>query len=512
MKRRLLLSLALFSTVTVYAQNYIPDSSFYFSGVRNYNVYSNIDRSFGVAVQPDGKFVAVGLSKNPGTTYFELCFSRFNPDGSLDNSFGSGGVRKVSMGAQQSIGGQAPKVRRDSEGRFVACNAGNSGGGLDMMICRLDSTGNIDNSFSGNGVLFVDMAGSGNFPDLGSAIDFDAAGNIWIAGVTRNGGTPLDNQFAVVKVKPNGTLDPTFDIDGKKLFNLTSGSEFGLGIAVQSDSKIVVGGTAGGGMYLFRIDSTGVLDLSFNATGTRLTSIGSSSAMLDMELDSLERIVIYGSSGSTALGMARVQPNGNLDSTFAVNGVKTLSIGSLNSEPGEIEIVPGNKILLCGTVNTTTGADDFFVARLKENGSLDSTFNGVGYTSNPVAAGLSNDQAAAMGVFSDGKIIVSGTTVFSSAVNEDMAFLKLKPVAAITGISSVNNETLELLYPNPAHNFITVNCRRELMVTISNMLGQVLINTALHSGINTIDVSSLPDGTYILNDAASGSALRFIKH
>jgi len=511
MKNRILLFLALFSTVTVFAQNYVPDSLFYFSGVRNYNVYSNIDRSFGVAVQPDGKFVAVGLSKNPGTTYFELCFSRFNIDGSLDNSFASGGVRKVSMGSQQSIGGQAPKLKRDNEGRFVACNAGNSGnGGLDMMICRLDSTGNLDNTFNGTGVLFVDMAGSA-YPDLGSAIDFDATGNIWIAGVTRNGGSPFDNQFAVVKVKPDGTLDPTFDNDGKKLFNLTSGSEFGLGIAVQSDSKIVVGGTAGGGMYLFRIDSAGVLDLTFNTTGTRLISIGSFSAMLDLELDSLERIVVYGSSGSGVLGMARVQPNGNLDSTFAINGVKTLSIGSQNSEPGEIEIVAGNKVLLSGTVTTTTGADDFFVARLKENGGLDSTFNGVGYTSHRIAAGSSNDQAAAMGVFSDGKIIVSGTTVFSSAINEDMAFLKLKPIAAITGMSSVNNETLEFLYPNPAHNFITLNCRHELIVTISNMLGQVLINTALHSGINTIDVSSLTDGTYILNDASSGSAIRFVK-
>ena len=511
MKKLLLMPLFLLLTGNLIAQNYVPDSSFNFTGVRNYNVFSNIDRSFGVAVQPDGKFVAVGLSRNPGTSYFELCFSRFNTDGSLDNSFASGGVRKVSMGMQQSIGGQAPKVKIDSEGRFVACNAGNSGnGGLDMMICRLDSTGDLDNSFNSTGILFIDMTGTNAYPDLGSALDFDASGNIWVAGVTRNGGTPLDNQFAVVKVKPNGTLDSSFDLDGKKLYNLTPSPEFGLGIAVQSDSKIVVGGTAGS-MYLFRIDSTGVLDLTFNVTGTRLLSIGASSSMIDLELDSLERIVVYGNSGTTSLGLARVLPNGTYDSTFAVNGVKILSIGGQNSEPGEIEIVAGNKILLSGIVNTLTGGDDFFVARINENGGTDATFNGIGYVSYTVSSGIANDQAVGMGVFPDGKIIVSGTTVFSSAINEDMAFLKLKPVVVTTGVISAQINLVNSICPNPATNSITLNSKSAGLVTIYNLLGQEMLTCMLHAGLNTISIAVLPSGTYILRDSTSGNALRFIK-
>jgi uncharacterized delta-60 repeat protein len=264
-------------------------------------------------------------------------------------------------------------------------------------------------------------------------------------------------------------------------------------------------------MYLFRIDSTGVLDLTFNVTGTRLLSIGASSSMIDLELDSLERIVVYGNSGTTSLGLARVLPNGTYDSTFAVNGVKILSIGGQNSEPGEIEIVAGNKILLSGTVNTLTGGDDFFVARINENGGTDATFNGIGYVSYTVSSGIANDQAVGMGVFPDGKIIVSGTTVFSSAINEDMAFLKLKPVVVTTGVISAQINLVNSICPNPATNSITLNSKSAGLVTIYNLLGQEMLTCMLHAGLNTISIAVLPSGTYILRDSTSGNALRFIK-
>ena len=85
-----------------------------------------------------------------------------------------------------------------------------------MMICRLDTNGYLDTSFNSTGVVFIDMLGSNTQPDQANALDIDAAANIYAAGVTRTGASPLDNDFAVVKLNVNGQLDPSFDTDGKK--------------------------------------------------------------------------------------------------------------------------------------------------------------------------------------------------------------------------------------------------------------------------------------------------------
>ena len=286
-----------------------------------------------------------------------------------------------------------PKIKIDNQGRFVAVNSGTGPGGTDdIFMCRLDSAGNIDNTFNNTGSIFIDMTGADIWPDIVNAFDFDASGNIYAVGATRNGGTPLNNDFAVVKVMSNGQLDPSFDLDGKKLFDPTGSAEFGRGLRVQPDGKIVIGGTAGGKMFVFRIDSTGNYDTSFNLTGkVTLTAVGSSSDMFDLTLDDLNRIVVGGVT-STYAAIVRLNANGSYDTTFATTGRKQVLIGGTASTLSCLKIDSLNSIVFVGSNTVTAQGINFYVARLTQAGVMDNTFNLNGYYSLPIGSGGVDDE------------------------------------------------------------------------------------------------------------------------
>jgi uncharacterized delta-60 repeat protein len=513
MKKLILASiLALLSFPSV-AQPFAPDSTFGTNGRLLYTVFGNtVERNFGVLAQPDNKIVVAGLAKNQSTGFFELCISRYNPTGIIDNTFGVNGVRKVSLGNQGSIGGQTPKMKFDPEGRIVACNTGYTpGGSQDVFVCRLDTSGNLDNTFNGTGSLFIDMTGTSTWPDIANALDVDAAGNIWLCGATRNGGSPLDNNFAVVKVRSDGTLDPSFDQDGKKLYNPGGSSEFGRGIVVQQDGKVVVGGITGGNMYVFRIDTTGVIDPSFNNVGYRTIAIGSGCEMFDMIIDSQQRIIVGGQASSSAAALARILPNGTLDTSFNTTGTFNQSIGNSIGNCTDIALLAGDKILLGGSSNRVGTGDDFYAAIVTEAGKLDTSFNGTGFCINPVANGSVKDVCNGVAMLSDGRIILAGIAEFSSAVNEDMALLMLKPLPVTTGVQQIESAVFGNFYPNPTNSALNFVCRNAQSLVLINAEGRIINHITTVAGLNTISVAEYAKGIYFLKDVNSDAALKFIK-
>jgi len=514
MKKLFTIIVALTATACTYAQTLVPDSTFGTNGKKTFTFFNNIDRSFGSVAQEDNKLVIVGLSRNTANTNFELCFARFYPTGTIDSTFGVNGKTTVSLGPQQYIGGMTPKIKRDNQGRFVAVNAGTGPGGSDdIFMCRLDSSGNIDNSFNNTGSLFIDMTGANTWPDIVNAFDFDAAGNIYAVGATRNGGTPLNNDFAVVKVTTNGQLDPTFDTDGKKLFDPTGAAEFGRGLRVQPDGKIIIGGTAGGKMYLIRIDSTGNYDTSFNLTGKlQLTAVGSSSDMFDLTLDDSNRIVVGGVSSSNA-AIVRLNQDGSYDSTFAGIGRKLVLVGGTTSTLSDIEIDSNNAIVFTGS-NTATGAGlNFYIARLTAAGVMDNSFNTNGYYSLAIGAGSVDDECEGVCILPDGRYFLNGTVVYSSAVNEDVGMCLLKRVPPVsTGINTVEAKELDWsLQGNIVTNQLTVNCKKEITFALLTLDGKIISTSNTLVGTNTISISGLANGLYFLTDVNTGASKQFFK-
>jgi len=512
MKKVILSFSFIFLSSFIYAQNFALDSTFNLTGRKSFNFYNNIDRSYDCVVQQDNKIVLVGLSKNPNTNFFELCFTRVNTDGTIDNTFGSSGITKVSMGNQSSIGGMTPRIKMDSDSRFVAVNSGRSqsGGSQDIMVCRLDSTGIIDPTFNSSGSLFVDMTGANSQPDQANGFDIDAYGNIYIAGVV-GVSPPFDNRLAIIKVTNAGLLDPTFDTDGKLTLNPVSGNEFGRSVVVQPDGKILVGSTAGNNSYLARIDSTGAFDTSFNVTGAQTITIGSSTDLMEIALDSLNNIVVAATSGSTSIGVARLLPNGTFDPSFGTAGKTFFKLNNLDCIVNDMTIVSGDKILVSGSIGNTAQSTNVFITRLKNNGSLDSTFNSNGYYTNSYTSSTVQDDGNAIGLLNDGRIFSCGTIVNSSAVNEDIGMLMIKPQNTTTGISSIESNQQIKLFPNPANSNLTILSSKLLDVLVVDVVGKTILQTRLQVGQNQINIESLNSGLYFIKDLKSNFSLKFIK-
>lgn len=450
MKKYLLLLFTLLN-LQVYAQSLlsvVPDSSFSGDGILPFNFYNNIDRGFGVAIQPDQKILMVGLSQRPSTGYFELCFVRLNTDGTLDTTFSTDGYAYVDLGNQQSIGGQTPSVKLDAQGRIVAvCSGGLTGTfDLDIFVCRLLSDGSLDNTFGVAGIRTVDMTGASTQPDLGSAFDFDIHGNIYIVGACRVGFSPLDNDFALVKIDSSGTLSNDFDQDGKKLYNPTGFAEFATGVVCLSNGRFVFGGKAGGSVMLVMMDSTGVLDNSFNGTGT-VTIPGSSLENPVIALDANGRVLLVTSTSGGTIQVSRYLQTGSADASFGFNSVYVFN-NSNTSVATSIGFQSDQKIIVGGYSGTSTNSD-FLVFRLDTTGALDLDFNTVGYKTQALASSVTAEEANGMGILSDDRIVLAGTIIFSSAINEDVGMIMLKGDTVVT--SSVPLITLYpmLIYPNP---------------------------------------------------------------
>jgi uncharacterized delta-60 repeat protein len=188
--------------------------------------FGSSESAFAVAVQPDGRIVAAGGSDG------DFALARYNGDGSLDTSFDSDGKVTTDFGA--FAGALAVAVQPD--GRIVA--AGESGG--DFALARYNRDGSLDTSFDSDGKVTTDFGGS----EVATAVAVHPDGRCVAAGGS-------DEDFALAGYKVDGSLDTSFDSDGKVTTDF-GGFEFASDVAIQPDGRIVAAGNSGGDFALAR--------------------------------------------------------------------------------------------------------------------------------------------------------------------------------------------------------------------------------------------------------------------
>jgi uncharacterized delta-60 repeat protein len=286
----------------------------------------NVGRS--LTVQPDGKILVAGLSYNGSDYDFSLI--RLNGDGSLDASFDGDGKRIVSISGSEI--GYSVTVQPD--GKILVAGSWTNGIVKDFSLTRLNADGSLDTSFDGDGKLIVPV-GSGS--DSGYSVAVQPDGRILVAGYSFTG---TDDDFSVIRLNSNGSLDTSFDGDGKLIVPVGSGSDYGLSLSLQPDGKILVAGHS-------------------NSNGT-----------------------------DSAFSLIRLNGDGSLDTSFDGDGKRIVPVGSSGDIGYSVTVQPDGKILMAGSsVNGTN--NDFSLIRLNVDGSLDTSFDGDGKLIVPV--GTSND-------------------------------------------------------------------------------------------------------------------------
>lgn len=229
--------------------------------------------------------------------------------------------------------------------------------------------------------------------------------------------------LTTISFAQDGTLDTTFDIDGKvtTLFetNLSNINH----LAVQPDGKIIAGGTvfATSSIYsqfaLARYNQDGSLDDTFGVGGK------AASDFLDLHLElsaiavqSDGKIVAVGTSHTFFTGLPyehfeiiRFKTNGTIDKTFGVNGrVLPTTFGDVNNMAAIVIQSDGSIIVGGDTLTYSNPADsDFVMLRYLNNGVLDTSF---GHNGIVITSLQADDVAKAITLQDDGKILMVGSS------------------------------------------------------------------------------------------------------
>ena len=187
-----------------------------------------------VIVQSDQKIVVVGNSHEEG-----FLVIRYNPDGSFDSTFGTGGKVVTSFGNPREL---ATSVAQQADGKLVVAGwTGESGHGkMDFGLVRYNSDGSLNSSFGMNGQVTTAL---GTSSDLVSALVIQSDGNIVAVGSTRQTVDLRDLDIALVRYNSDGSLDSTFLMGGKVVTTFgSSTAEAAVAVVLTSDQKIVVAG------------------------------------------------------------------------------------------------------------------------------------------------------------------------------------------------------------------------------------------------------------------------------
>ncbi|MBC8098836.1 MAG: hypothetical protein H7Y11_05300, partial [Armatimonadetes bacterium] len=306
--------------------------------------------AYAVLVDAQGRVIIGGSSSNE-TTEQNLTLVRYQPDGTLDSSFGQNGIvlSALDVVGPNTVYGLA----LDANGRLLV--TGNAGAAL--LVARYLPNGTLDTTFNSSGVLLV------NYGDFASGVQVlvDANDHIIVAGNISY--TPTTSDILLLRLKPDGSPDPSFGEQGMVITNFGD-SDLGRSLAIDGDGRLIVGGVTANG------------------------AIG-------------------------GIALARYLPNGNLDNSFGVGGISILLGKPLNDlallPNGSLMVVSYWLIELPDGYTS-----DVLLTRFNPDGSLDTSFGQNGSLTTDLSEGAV-DYASAAVLDADGRLLVAGAANISSA-------------------------------------------------------------------------------------------------
>ncbi|MFA6470066.1 MAG: LamG-like jellyroll fold domain-containing protein [Bacteroidota bacterium] len=395
-----------------YNTNGTLDTSFNSTGKVVIDVAADYEEAYNVALQTDGKIVVGGYT-NVGS-YYDVLLIRVDSTGAIDPTFDGDGIVSTDIGTRNE---EAKSIAIQSDGKIVVAGYYDNGINSIALVLRYNSNGTLDNTFATNG---IDTTKIGNDYNLFNDIDLLMDDKIVVVGSSYNG---TDHDFAIRRYNSDGTEDGTFNQGTGKVITPVLNDSYANAIALQTDGKIIAGGAAWDGAQTYfavaRYSSGGILDKTFGTDGKVTTAVGSSSDQVySIALQSDGKIIAAGTSNNgsqNVFAVVRYDTTGVPDNTFGSNGIVTTSIGSFYATAYGVAVQSDGKILLAGDANS-----EIVVVRYNSDGTLDTSFDSDGIVSTPVAGTYAEGKAIILQT--DGKIVVVGNT--DDGANSDFAVVR----------------------------------------------------------------------------------------
>jgi uncharacterized delta-60 repeat protein len=376
-----------------------------------------MDYASATAIQSDGKMVVVGR-QGTGPYSFELAVARFNPDGSPDSSFGSGGVTYSSLADSAGSG-----VVLQPDGKILVCgNVNLKTKGVTSnayLVTRYNANGTLDTSFAKSGVFTWDYS-TGN--DDANRMVLLSDGSILVAGGAR-GNLSGGSSASVFKLSSTGSLVTSFGTNGLFLVNPGGAGSGAYALALAPNGDLILAGgthlnTSGGltdAALLVAVTPGGKLDTGFNGTGYLATEAPGYNVLnfTGVAVQGSDIVVCGGPTGNQLQGgmgglLARYTLSGALDTTFGTSGYYTtgnaFSFNTLALEPDGSLVAGGIQTYIASDGSTQ---NEMAFAHLTASGAVDTSFGTIGTGFVYVQAGPQSEVTDLV-ITSDGRIFAVG--------------------------------------------------------------------------------------------------------
>jgi uncharacterized delta-60 repeat protein len=374
-----------------------------FSGpLVRYNPDGSLDASFGtggvvrtdaggcvfcgpdMALQPDGKILVAGAGVLSFALFWTPTVARFNPDGTVDSDFGAGGLATLSPPFPW---GAAEAVAVQPDGKILMSTSGA------LTVSRFNPDGSPDTSWGVDGRANAADGVSPDEPIYATDLAVQPDGAVIATGTVRMGGDDPERRTVLARLTSDGSVDPTFGEGGvvqtRELVDVEH-------VTVQEDGNIVAAGLAGSRFGVMRFDADGAIDRHFGENGLAIAADQARGVAVAVRPDG--RIVAAGDNElpgtrtavDTQLLVAAFTPDGRLSPAFGTDGVATVDVveGEADEYAADVSLDAQGRILVGGVASTGSGNRDVAVARLLSNEPPTIALAGAGTCSGDAGATL----------------------------------------------------------------------------------------------------------------------------
>lgn len=301
------------------------------------------DRASGVAVADDGKIILGGTAQRTFFGDTDFAIARLTSEGTLDTTFSSDGLKIVPFNSGGDRTDVAQAVAVQPNGAIVIAGGAqrSRSGDYDFAIARVTADGGMDKSFAGTGKRTVPF---NRGDDEATSVTLQGT-DILMGGYVQNS-SDGSYDIAAVRLKSSGNLDRSFGIRGKQTAGFDLGGfndDAGFAVTTQADGRVIVAGRAqltDTGNYDFavvRLTPNGSLDPAFGNNGTVRVPIDLIADGLDeangVAVNPLTGSILLAGSASTDdqghsdVAVAQLTSLGMLDNLFSLDGLTTFSFG-----------------------------------------------------------------------------------------------------------------------------------------------------------------------------------------
>lgn len=346
---------------------------------------------YDVVVDPQGRTIAIGSvqQNNDPRPELDTFITRLQPNGAIDLTFGDSGVVEIDLGAQEA--GRAVAV--DGLGRILATASSSWDPEQHQFLVRLLDDGSLDPSFGSGGVVRTET----EYADSPLLVQPDGrivvGGPLRIKRYNQNGTLDLDfgssgsaatsvrprdialqpdgkivtlgatgSQMVLQRYLPGGGTDTAFGSSGTAMSSFTNARVTSL--VIHADGRLTAGGSeataSDAQIALFQVNPDGTPNSGFGDSGQVLTNLGMYNTETQLAIDPNDRIVAYSDVITVSptlgyladVGLARYNQDGSLDTSCGGDGTSVTDLGRLEF-PGSMALTPNGRILV-GYWSTTS--------------------------------------------------------------------------------------------------------------------------------------------------------------